>query len=262
MAKILKIENDQIRSTLDPNTNKIFYSIVDSVGIASNSQNPRNYWKVLKNRLKKTHNQLVTECNQLKMRSSDGKFYLTDSAQAETIIKIIEIINPDYLTNFWHYFDNNNKNLSKESLLSPSTEKTMEIQKISEELSYPQLDFTKIKKSENYTPDFELLIDAYLTNNFIYIKAFTAGVNKDLLRIVATPSKITIDGSRKEDHGGAESEYTLRELSWGNFTRTIDLPQTIKEKEISITEENGLVIIKAPLLSHNQNKKIIRMRTI
>jgi hypothetical protein len=54
------------------------FFIVDVVGVLSESPNPNNYWKVLKNRLKKEDSQLVTFCNRLKMQSSDGKYYITD----------------------------------------------------------------------------------------------------------------------------------------------------------------------------------------
>ena len=47
---------------------------------------PRNYWKVLKHRMLKDGNQSVTNCNQLKLQSSDGKFHLTDVADAEQIL--------------------------------------------------------------------------------------------------------------------------------------------------------------------------------
>jgi len=54
---------------------KWYFSIVDVVGILSQSVNPQNYWKVLKNRLKKEGFQVVTKCNHLKMMASDSKYY-------------------------------------------------------------------------------------------------------------------------------------------------------------------------------------------
>ena len=56
------------------------------------SENPRNYWKVLKNRLKKEGNQSVTNCNQLKLKAADGKFYKTDVADQEQLFRLIQSV--------------------------------------------------------------------------------------------------------------------------------------------------------------------------
>ena len=73
-------EQKQVRSVQNESEEKWYFSIVDVVGILSDSPNPNNYWKVLKHRLLKEGSQLVTDCNQLKLQSSDGKFYKTDVA--------------------------------------------------------------------------------------------------------------------------------------------------------------------------------------
>ena len=59
-------EQKQIRSLWNDDEEKWFFSIVDVVAVLSESENPNNYWKVLKNRLNKEGSQLVTNCNQLK----------------------------------------------------------------------------------------------------------------------------------------------------------------------------------------------------
>ena len=69
-----------------------YFSIVDVVGVLSDSENANNYWKVLKNRLKKEGSELVTNCNQLKLQSSDGKFYKTDVADTEQLFRLIQSI--------------------------------------------------------------------------------------------------------------------------------------------------------------------------
>ena len=85
-------EQKQIRSLWNDLDEKWYFSIVDVVGVLSDSENPNNYWKVLKNRLKKEGSQLVTNCNQLKMESSDGKFYKTDVADTEQLFRLIQSI--------------------------------------------------------------------------------------------------------------------------------------------------------------------------
>ena len=69
-----------------------YFSVVDIVGVLSESKNPRNYWKVLKSRLIAEWSEVVTNCNQLKMIASDGKRYLTDAANTKTILRIIQSI--------------------------------------------------------------------------------------------------------------------------------------------------------------------------
>jgi len=71
---------------------KWFFSVVDIVGILSESENPRNYWKVLKHRLIKEGSEVVTFCNQLKLKSLDGKEYETDCADTKGILRIIQSI--------------------------------------------------------------------------------------------------------------------------------------------------------------------------
>lgn len=84
--------NETIRTVWDKEDEKYYISVVDIVGVLSESENPRNYWKVLKHRLKKEGNESVTNCNQLKLKSSDEKYYNTDVVDIEGMFRIIESI--------------------------------------------------------------------------------------------------------------------------------------------------------------------------
>ena len=84
--------NETIRTVWDKKEEKYYISIVDLVGVLSESENPRNYWKVLKHRLKREGNESVTNCNQLKLKASDGKYYSTDVTDIEGMFRIIEAI--------------------------------------------------------------------------------------------------------------------------------------------------------------------------
>ena len=84
--------NETIRTVWDKEQEKYFISVVDIVGVISESDNPRNYWKVLKYRLKQEGNESVTNCNQLKLKASDGKYYNTDVVDIEGMFRIIESI--------------------------------------------------------------------------------------------------------------------------------------------------------------------------
>ncbi|HYF05096.1 MAG TPA: BRO family protein [Patescibacteria group bacterium] len=81
-----------IRRHWDEKQEKWYFSVVDIVGVLSGSADPRNYWKVLKSRLKQEGGEVVTKCNQLKMAASDGKFYLTDAADTETILRLVQSV--------------------------------------------------------------------------------------------------------------------------------------------------------------------------
>lgn len=84
--------NETIRTVWDKEDEKYYISVVDIVRVLSESEYPRNYWKVLKYRLKKEGNESVTNCNQLKLKSSDGKYYNTDVVDIEGMFRIIESI--------------------------------------------------------------------------------------------------------------------------------------------------------------------------
>jgi hypothetical protein len=85
-------EEKEVRSQWDENSEKWYISIIDVIGVLTDSPNPRNYWKVLKHRLIKEGNQSVTNCNQLKLQAADGKFYKTDVADTEQLFRIIQSV--------------------------------------------------------------------------------------------------------------------------------------------------------------------------
>ncbi len=91
-SQLIVFQNKKIRRYWDKQKEKWVFSVVDVIGVLSQSNNARNYWKVLKNRLKKEGSESVTKCNQLKMIASDGKYYLTDVADTETILRLVQSI--------------------------------------------------------------------------------------------------------------------------------------------------------------------------
>ena len=95
MNSIKLFQSAQIRSVWNEEEQQWYFSVVDIVGALTNQPNQdraRNYWKVLKNRLKKEGSEPVTFCNQLKMPASDGKMRATDAANAKGILRIIQSI--------------------------------------------------------------------------------------------------------------------------------------------------------------------------
>ena len=91
LEKEIKLfEGNQIRSVWNNEKEEWYFSVVDIVGVLSESENSNNYWKVLKKRLKSEGSELVTYCNQLKLKSpKDIKMYKTDVVEIFHIIKSI-----------------------------------------------------------------------------------------------------------------------------------------------------------------------------
>ena len=84
-----------MRTVWNSEEEKWYFSIVDTVGILTEQndhQGARNYWKVLKNRLRKEGNETVTNCNRLKLQAEDGKMRLTDVADTEQLFRLIQSI--------------------------------------------------------------------------------------------------------------------------------------------------------------------------
>ena len=85
-------EGKEIRSIWDSEKEEYFFSVVDVVGALTDSKEPRKYWSVLKNRLKKEGSELTTNCSQLKMLAPDGKMRLRDAMTTKDILRLIESI--------------------------------------------------------------------------------------------------------------------------------------------------------------------------
>lgn len=84
--------NETIRIIWDKDQEKYFISIVDLVGVLSESDRPRKYWSDLKSKLKKEGNEVPEKIGQLKLKSQDGKYRLTDVCDIEEMFRIIESI--------------------------------------------------------------------------------------------------------------------------------------------------------------------------
>ncbi len=85
-------EDKKVRTIWDSEQEKWFISIIDVIEVLTESPSARKYWSVLKLRLKKEGSELTTNCSQLKMQSSDGKFYKTDVADTEQLFRLIQSV--------------------------------------------------------------------------------------------------------------------------------------------------------------------------
>lgn len=85
-------ENKKIRTAWDEEKEDWYFSIVDVIGVLTNSPNPRKYWSVLKTRLKSEGNQTATNCSRLKLPAEDGKMRMTDVADTAQLLRIIQSV--------------------------------------------------------------------------------------------------------------------------------------------------------------------------
>ena len=91
-AEIQLFENAKIRVVWDDDAEKYFFSVVDVIAVLTESANPQTYWRVLKKRLSDEGFETVTNCNALKLPAADGKMRLTDVADLEQILRIVQSI--------------------------------------------------------------------------------------------------------------------------------------------------------------------------
>ena len=227
----IKINGETIRRQWDDKRNIWYFSVVDVISIVTESSDPRNYWKVLKSRLNKANPQLVTRCNQLKLPSSDGKSYTTDTADSETMIEIIQTISIPHATHFRTWFD--------------------DIESISN---------NNINNKENYEKA-ELMVDVYEADKYIIIESMIAGVPKEDISISMSCSEVIILGRRLVPEDILNENYIIKEIYWGTFSRTVHLPCEIDINEVEATIEHGLLIIK--LLKINKSRtRTIKIKSI
>ena len=92
MSNIKLFEDKKIRTSWNEDEEDWYFSVVDVVDILTGSPNPRRYWSVLKTRLKNEGSELATNCSQLKLQSSDGKYYMQDVLNTKGILRLIQSI--------------------------------------------------------------------------------------------------------------------------------------------------------------------------
>jgi HSP20 family protein len=119
----------------------------------------------------------------------------------------------------------------------------------------------QILEEEEEEKDGELTVDVYQTSEMIIIKTMVAGVRPEDLDIAITRDMVTIKGKREEERGIKESDYFIRELYWGSFSRTVILPQEIEVEESEAIEKHGLLIIKLPKVDKGRQTRL-KVKTI
>ena len=93
--QITIFEGRKIRRLWDEKKEKWYFSVIDIISVLigqADFKKAQSYWTTLKNRLKQEGNKFVTKCDKLKLQSSDGKFYKTDVADVETLLRLIQSV--------------------------------------------------------------------------------------------------------------------------------------------------------------------------
>ena len=90
--KIKLFQKQKVRAIWDENLEEWFFSVIDVVGVLTESQDPSAYWRKLKQRLKAEGSETVTNCHGLKMVAPDGKMRETDVASTKTVFRLIQSI--------------------------------------------------------------------------------------------------------------------------------------------------------------------------
>ena len=107
----------------------------------------------------------------------------------------------------------------------------------------------------------ELTVDVYQTADSIVIKSMIAGVRPEDLDISITRDSVTIRGHREEERIAKDDDYFARELYWGSFSRTVQLPEEIDVDEAEAIEKHGLLILKLPKLDKKRQSKL-KVKTV
>lgn len=107
----------------------------------------------------------------------------------------------------------------------------------------------------------ELSVDVYETPKEIIIEAMIAGVKPEDLHIATTHNSITISGKREANTHIKQDDYIVQELYWGQFSRTVELPNDIAVDDAEAVEKHGLLIVRLPKIDKDRNVKV-RVKSI
>lgn len=228
-------KENSIRHHFEEKSGEFYFSIVDVIDNLHLSTDPRNYWKVLKNRLKKARPELVTECNQLKMISNDGKYYLTDVANTNTMLQIIELVAPEKVATFGEILDKiERENVSQNGDLRNGEEKLSTV----------------------LFEEGEIQVDMYQKEDCVFVRAMLAGVDPDNIFISVDCKNLIIKVSRLKQNNIEDVNFNLKELYWGKFSRIISLPFEVDIDRVEANSNHGLLSIKLSILDKTRTKII------
>ncbi|MCK4799416.1 Hsp20/alpha crystallin family protein [Candidatus Parcubacteria bacterium] len=144
--------------------------------------------------------------------------------------------------------DTNEENTNEDKFRDSVDENSSEKEKMEE----------KWITDEESTSDEEgqLTVDVYKTKDLIIIKSIIGGVRPEDLDISVTSDMVTIKGKRSNSNNVVPDDYYYQECFWGNFSRSIILPNDIKTEGVEATIKNGILTVKLPKIEKNSSMKI------
>lgn len=102
----------------------------------------------------------------------------------------------------------------------------------------------------------QLTVDVYKTKDLIVIKSIIGGVRPEDLDVSITSDMVTIKGKRNNPDNVVSDDYYYQECFWGNFSRSIILPNDIKTEGVEAMIKNGILTIRLPKIEKNSSMKI------
>jgi len=102
----------------------------------------------------------------------------------------------------------------------------------------------------------QLAVDVYETDDKLVVKARTAGVNKEDLDVSISDGILTISGTLSSGDDSAATNWHIQECYWGEFSRTLALPVSVKEDEVEAVLKDGVLTISFNKIKQEQAKKI------
>lgn len=102
----------------------------------------------------------------------------------------------------------------------------------------------------------ELAVDVYQTDDFVVIKALVAGVLPSNLDVALTRDMLTIRGVREDEREAEGDDYFRRELYWGEFSRSIMLPEEVDVDAAEASEKHGILVIRLPKINKARTTKL------
>jgi HSP20 family protein len=164
----------------------------------------------------------------------------------ERLTGAVNIDEDEQLEEAEDYDFTSNKN-SKPAIMG--SKKTLQI--------HPQFDDrNRSSWMDDSSVDSELSVDVYQTQDDVIVKAMIPGVKKEDLEINLTRDSVTLKGIRKEEKIVSDDDYFHRELYWGSFSRTIQLPHEVDIEHAEAIESQGILTIKLPRVDKDKQMKV------
>lgn len=143
----------------------------------------------------------------------------------------------------------------EEDIIDDNSENVVE-EKVVEKKSIQIEEEDKEIKNDIDDEEGQLTVDVYKTDNIIVIKSIIGGVRPEDLDVSVTSDMVTIKGKRSNPDNVMTDDYYYQECFWGDFSRSIILPNDIKTEDVEATIKNGVLTVRLPKIEKNSSMKI------